>query len=129
MPHEPSCAVSRRGICLHAVQHGGVSCIGFTKPSVAMSGHAWQLCTEPLCSVQRMKGRGVRGPRGPHLHGGWGRVLDFVLVHVLIRLTVSAVPSRGSIRHCILKKDQANACYGESSPEQDWLPPPVPFAP
>ena len=27
MPHEPSRVVSRRGICLHVVQHGGVSCI------------------------------------------------------------------------------------------------------
>ena len=77
MPHEPSRVVSRRGICLHAAQHGGVSCIGFTNPSVAKSGPAWQLRTEPLCSVQRMK---VRGLWGPHLHGGWGRVLDFVLV-------------------------------------------------
>ena len=51
MPHEPSRVVSRRGICLHAVQHGGVSCIGFTNPSVDKSGHAWQLRTEPLCSV------------------------------------------------------------------------------
>ena len=55
MPHEPSRVVSRRGICLHVLQHGGVSCIGFTNPSVAKSGHAWQLRTEPLCSVQRMK--------------------------------------------------------------------------
>ena len=100
MPHEPSRVVSR-GICLHAVQHGGVSCIGFTNPSMAKSGYAWQLRTEPLCSVQRMK---VRGLWGPHLHGGWGRVLDFVLVHVLIRFTVSVVLSRGSIGHCILKK-------------------------
>ena len=29
MLHEPSRVVSRRGICLHAVQHGGVSCIGW----------------------------------------------------------------------------------------------------
>ena len=101
MPHEPSRVVSRRGICLHAVKHGGVLCIGFTNPSVAKSGHAWQLRTEPMCSVQRMN---VRGLWGPHLHGGWGRVLDFVFVHVLIRLTVSAVLSRGSIGHCILKK-------------------------
>ena len=30
MPRELSRVVNRRGICLHAVQHGGVSCIGFT---------------------------------------------------------------------------------------------------
>ena len=101
MPHEPSRVVSRRGICLHAVQHGAVLCIGFANPYVVKSGHARQLRTEPLCSVQRMK---VRGLWGPHLHGGRGRVLDFVLVHVLIRFTVSAVLSRGSIGHCILKK-------------------------
>ena len=104
MPHDPSRAVRRRGIYLHAVQHIGVSCIGLTNPSVAKSGHAWQLRTEPLSSVKRMKGRGLRGPWGPHLYWGWGRVLDFVLVHVLIGFTMSAVPSRGNIRHYILKK-------------------------
>ena len=48
MPHEPSRVVSRRGICLHAVQHGGVSCIGFTNPSVAKSGHPYRAAV--LCA-------------------------------------------------------------------------------
>ena len=32
MPHEPSRVVSRRGICLHAVQHGGVACVAARQP-------------------------------------------------------------------------------------------------
>ena len=99
MLHEPIRAVRRQSICLHAVQHGGVSCMELTNPPLALSGHAWQFRAEPLCSVKRRRGRGVRGPLP---HGGWGRVLDFVLSHVLIRLTMSAAPSRG--RHHALKK-------------------------
>ena len=99
MLHEPLRAVGRQSTLLHAVQHGGVSCMGVTNPSLALSGHARQFRAETLCSAKRGKGKGVRGPLP---HGGWGRVLDFVLTHVLIALTMSAARSRG--RHHALKK-------------------------
>ena len=76
MLHEPIRAVGRQSTLLHAVQHGGVSCMGITNPPLALSGHARQFRAEPLCSAKRGKGKGVRGPLP---HGGWGRVLDFVL--------------------------------------------------
>ena len=53
---------------------------------LALSGHARQFRAETLCSAERGKGKGVRGP---FPHGWWGRVLDFVLTHVLIALTMS----------------------------------------
>ena len=87
MLHEPLRAVGRQSTLLHAVQHGGVSCMGVTNPSLALSGHARQFRAETLCSA---KGKGVRGPLP---HGRWGRVLDFVLTHVLIALTMSAARS------------------------------------
>ena len=90
MLHEPLRAVGRQSTFLHAVQHGGVSCMGVTNPSLALSGHARQFRAETLCSAKRGKGKGVRGPLP---HGGWGRVLDFVLTHVLIALTMSAARS------------------------------------
>ena len=99
MLHEPIHAVGRQSTPLHAVQHGGVSCMGITNPSLALSGHARQFRAETLCSAKRGKGKGVRGPPP---HGGWGRVLDFVLTHVLIALTMSAAHSWG--RHHALKK-------------------------
>ena len=99
MLHEPIRAVGRQSTLLHAVQHGGVSCMGITNPPLALSGHARQFRAEPLCSAWRGKGKGVRGPLP---HGGWGRVLDFVLTHVLIALTMSAARSWG--RHHALKK-------------------------
>ena len=99
MLHEPIRAVRRQSTHLHAVQHGGVSCMEITNPPLALSGHTWQFRAEPLCSAKRRRGRGVRGPL---LHGGWGRVRDFVLSHVLITLTMSAARSRG--RHHALKK-------------------------
>ena len=40
MLHEPLRAVGRQSTLLHAVQHGGVSCMGVTNPSLALSGHA-----------------------------------------------------------------------------------------
>ena len=79
MLHEPLRAVGRQSTLLHAVQHGGVSCMGVTNPSLALSGHARQFRAETLCSAKRGKGKRVRGPLP---HGGWGRVLDFVLTHV-----------------------------------------------
>ena len=65
MLHEPIRAVRRQSICLHAVQHGGVSCMELTNPPLALSGHAWQFRAEPLCSVKRRRGRGVRGATPP----------------------------------------------------------------
>ena len=41
MLHEPIRAVRRQSIRLHAVQHGGVSCMEITNPPLALSGHAW----------------------------------------------------------------------------------------
>ena len=99
MLHEPICAVGRQSSLMHAVQHGGVSCMGITNPPLALSGHARQFRAETLCSAKRGKGKGVRGPLP---HGGWDRVLDFVLTHVLIALTMSAARSWG--RHYALKK-------------------------
>ena len=99
MLHEPSRAVGRQSTLLHAVQHGGVSCMGITNPPLALSGHARQFRAETLCSAKRGKGKGVRGALP---HGGWDRVLDFVLTHVLIALTMSAARSWG--RHHAFKK-------------------------
>ena len=79
MLHEPLRAVGRQSTFLHAVQHGGVSCMGVTNPSLALSGHARQFRAETLCSAKRGKGKGVSGPLP---HGGWGRVLDFIPTHV-----------------------------------------------
>ena len=62
MLHEPLRAVGRQSTLLHAVQHGGVSCMGVTNPSLALSGHARQFRAETLCSAKRGKGKGVRGP-------------------------------------------------------------------
>ena len=81
MLHEPLRAVGRQSTLLHAVQHGGVSCMGVTNPSLALSGHARRFRAETLCSAKRGKDKGVRGALP---HGGWDRVLDFVLTHVLI---------------------------------------------
>ena len=92
MLHEPLRAIGRQSTLLHDVQHGGVSCMGVTNHSLALSGHARQFRAETLCSAKRGKGKGARGPLP---HGGWGRVLDFVLTHVLIALTMSAARSRG----------------------------------
>ena len=74
-----------------------------TNPPLALSGDAWQFRAEPLCSVKRRRSRGVRGPLP---HGGWGRVLDFVLSHVLIILTMSAAPSRGRHYYALKKGRQ-----------------------
>ena len=60
MLHEPLRAVGRQSTFLHAVQHGGVSCMGVTNPSLALSGHARQFRAETLCSAKRGKGKGVR---------------------------------------------------------------------
>ena len=76
MLHEPCRTVGRQSTLLHAVQHGGVSCMGITNPPLALSGHARQFRAETLCSAKRGKGKGVRGALP---HGGWDRVLDFVL--------------------------------------------------
>ena len=73
--------------------------MGITNPPLALSGHARQFRAEPLCSAWRGRGKGVRGP---FPHGGWGRVLDFVLSHVLITFPMSAARSWG--RHHALKK-------------------------
>ena len=99
MLHEPCRTVGRQSTLLHAVQHGGVSCMGITNPPLALSGHARQFRAETLCSAKRGKGKGVRGALP---HGGWDRVLDFVLTHVLIALTMSAARSWG--RHHTFKK-------------------------
>ena len=48
MLHEPIRAVGQSTL-LHAVQHGGVSCMGITNPPLALSGHARQFHAEPLC--------------------------------------------------------------------------------
>ena len=64
MLHEPLRTVGRQSTVLHAVQHGGVSCMGVTNPSLALSGHARQFRAETLCSAKRGKGKGVRGPAG-----------------------------------------------------------------
>ena len=101
MLHEPCRAVGGQSTLLHAVQHGGVSCMGITNPPLALSGHARQFRAETLCSAKRGKGKGVRGALP---HGGWDRVLDFVLTHVLIALTMSAARSWG--RHHAFKKCQ-----------------------
>ena len=53
MLHEPLRAVGRQSTFLHAVQHGGVSCMGVTNPSLALSGHARQFRAETLCSAKR----------------------------------------------------------------------------
>ena len=42
MLHEPCRTVGRQSTLLHAVQHGGVSCMGITNPPLALSGHARQ---------------------------------------------------------------------------------------
>ena len=73
MLHEPCRTVGRQSTLLHAVQHGGVSCMGITNPPLALSGHARQFRAETLCSAKRGKGKGVRGALP---HGGWDRVLD-----------------------------------------------------
>ena len=73
--------------------------MGITNPPPALSGHARQFRAETLCSAKRGKGKGVRGA---FPHGGWDRVLDFVLTHVLIALTMSAARSWG--RHHTFKK-------------------------
>jgi hypothetical protein len=73
--------------------------MGITNPPLALSGHARQFRAETLCSAKRGKGKGVRGALP---HGGWDRVLDFVLTHVLIALTMSAARSWG--RHHTFKK-------------------------
>ena len=52
MLHEPLRAVGRQSTLLHAVQHGGVSCMGVTNPSLALSGHARQFRAETLCSAK-----------------------------------------------------------------------------
>ena len=49
MLHEPLRAVGRQSTFLHAVQHGGVSCMGVTNPSLALSGHARQFRAERVC--------------------------------------------------------------------------------
>ena len=90
MLHEPLRAVGRQSTLMHAVQHGGVSCVGVTNPSLILSDLARQFRAETLCSAKRGK---VKGVRKPLPHGGWGRVLDFVLTHVLIALKMSAVRS------------------------------------
>ena len=36
MLHEPLRTVGRQSTFLHAVQHGGVSCMGVTNPSLAL---------------------------------------------------------------------------------------------
>ena len=92
MLHEPCRTVGRQSTLLHAVQHGGVSCMGITNPPLALSGHARQFHAETLFSAKRGKGKGVRWALP---HGGWDRVLDFVLTHVLIALTMSAARSWG----------------------------------
>ena len=51
MLHEPLRAVGRQSTFLHAVQHGGVSCMGVTNPSLALSGHARQFRAIPCNSV------------------------------------------------------------------------------
>ena len=38
MLHEPCRTVGRQSTLLHAVQHGGVSCMGITNPPLALSG-------------------------------------------------------------------------------------------
>ena len=68
MLHEPCRTVGRQSTLLHAVQHGGVSCMGITNPPLALSGHASQFRAETLCSAKRGKGKGVRGALP---HGGW----------------------------------------------------------
>ena len=99
MLHEPFRAVGRHSTLLHAVQHGGVSCMGITNPPLALSGHARRFRAETLCPAKRRKGKGVRGALP---HGGWDRVLDFVLTRVLIALTMSA--ARSWSRHHAFKK-------------------------
>ena len=49
MLHEPCRTVGRLSTLLHAVQHGGVSCMGITNPPLALSGHARQFRAETLC--------------------------------------------------------------------------------
>ena len=73
--------------------------MGITNPPLALSGHARQFRAETLCSAKRGKGKGVRGALP---HGGLDGVLDFVLTHVLIALTMSAARSWG--RHHTFKK-------------------------
>ena len=51
MLHEPIRAAGGQSTLLHAVQHGGVSCMGITNPPLALSGHARQSRAEPLCSA------------------------------------------------------------------------------
>ena len=51
MLHEPCRTVGRQSTLLHAVQHGGVSCMGITNPPLALSGHARQFRAETLCSA------------------------------------------------------------------------------
>ena len=84
MLHEPCRTVGRQSTLPHAVQHGGVSCMGITNPPLALSGHARQFRAETLCSAKRGKSKWVKWALP---HGGWDRVLDFVLTHNLIALT------------------------------------------
>ena len=69
MLHEPLRAVERQSTFLHAVQHGGVSCMGVTNPSLALSGHARQFratgCIymergDSLCAEMRHASLGAR---------------------------------------------------------------------
>ena len=67
--------------------------------------HPWPCRAMPGNSVQRRcapRREGKVGVRGALPHGGWDRVLDFVLTHVLIALTMSAARSWG--RHHTFKK-------------------------
>ena len=71
--------------------------------------HPWPCRAMPGNSVQsrcapRREGKvkGLGGGGGALPHGRWGRVLDCVLTHVLIALTMSAARSWG--RHHALKK-------------------------
>ena len=60
--------------------------MGITNPPLALSGHAWQLRAEPLCSAKRGKDKGVRGPLP---HGGWGvRLLDKMMILQGVKLTI-----------------------------------------
>ena len=60
MLHEPLRAVGRQSTLLHAVQHGGVSCMGVTNPSLALSGC---LRGTPISTAMAVTPKGSREKR------------------------------------------------------------------
>ena len=95
MLHEPLRAVGRQSTLPHAVQHGGVSCMGVTNPSLALSGHARQFRAETLCSAKRGNGQ--------HCHGQ----------HFTRALLMSGAPSAHRTQHNLVKAARWHDGHGQ----------------